>query len=438
MKQLILIMALVLSINAYAQDANKTVTLVVSGQGKTQDEAKQNALRNAIEQAFGTFISSKTEILNDELVKDQIVSVSNGNIQKFEVISEVQIPNGGYATSLKATVSVTKLTSFVESKGVNVEFKGSLFAFNVNQQILNEKNEIKAIDDLCKIVRTLADMSFDYTISVSDPIAVNASNEKWRIPMYISVYTNNNIQSIANHMNHTLKSLSLSNDEVINYINLGKFVFPISFAANENNYNYIILRKEESIFKLINVLFYFNHPLQNFKISNGLNNWKISDFPKKITNIYDYNFRLFLEREESISAGNRQISYPKPSVFFKDAYRGTKMEPNADTYSSSFKPILDYKELKISSSLIVDNYNDFHNRKNWSRVGMDQDAKYYFKNEFAFVKKLKDIGRQQTGVAISFIGVYSRKEVVRFYYEDILSLAEINKIKEYKVIPIGK
>jgi hypothetical protein len=63
-----------------AQDEDKTVTLVVSGQGKTQDEAKQNALRSAIEQAFGAFISSKTEILNDNLVKDEIVSLTNGNI----------------------------------------------------------------------------------------------------------------------------------------------------------------------------------------------------------------------------------------------------------------------------------------------------------------------------------------------------------------------
>ena len=125
MKQLFLIVALAISFCAYSQD-DKTVTLVVSGQGKTQDEAKQNALRNAIEQSFGSFISSNTEILNDELVKDEIVSIANGNIQKFEVISEVEVPEVGHATTLKATVSVTKLTSFVESKGVEIEFKGSL------------------------------------------------------------------------------------------------------------------------------------------------------------------------------------------------------------------------------------------------------------------------------------------------------------------------
>ena len=140
MKKIILLLGIItlLANVSFAQE-NKTVTLTVSGQGQTQDEAKQNALRNAIEQAFGTFISSNTEILNDDLVKDEIVSVSNGNIQKFEILSEVQMQNGEWSNNLKAVVSVTKLTSFCESKGISVEFKGSLFAFNINQQILNEK-----------------------------------------------------------------------------------------------------------------------------------------------------------------------------------------------------------------------------------------------------------------------------------------------------------
>ena len=38
MKKLILIFALIINLSAFSQD-DKTVTLVVSGQGKTQDEA---------------------------------------------------------------------------------------------------------------------------------------------------------------------------------------------------------------------------------------------------------------------------------------------------------------------------------------------------------------------------------------------------------------
>ena len=83
MRKIIYIL-LLLSFSTYAKAGdNKTVTLITSGQGKTQDEAKQNALRNAIEQAFGAFISSHTEVINDNLVKDEIISVRNCNIQKY-------------------------------------------------------------------------------------------------------------------------------------------------------------------------------------------------------------------------------------------------------------------------------------------------------------------------------------------------------------------
>lgn len=447
MKQLILIVTLALSINAYAQD-DKTVTLVASGQGKTQDEAKQNALRSAIEQAFGTFISSKTEILNDNLVKDEIVSVANGNIQKFEIISEVQIPNGVYATSLKATVSVTKLTSFVESKGVTIEFKGSLFAFNVNQQILNEKNEIKAIEDLCNVITKLSDASFEYSIKASDPVAVNASNDKWRIPMYISVSANNNLFSIATYINQTLKGLSLSIDEANNYIKLGKKVYPISFAANEKEYNYILLRTEKGVSNLISQLYYFNHSIQNFKISNGLSEWKIIDYPNNLKYIYDYGFRIFIKRGNN---GSDYNAYCKSSVFYTHCHNqfncnvGRVLElQEVNGGNCGFRPILDYSQwIKTTTKWNGTSYanltgvdiNNFQTEltNNTSNVGRWNTADVYFVDQFSFVKRFNNA---QSGVIISFIGIKPQNEIVRFYYEDIKSLEEINKISEYKVTPI--
>ena len=185
MKNLILILALIINFSAFSQD-DKTVTLVVSGQGKTQDEAKQNALRSAIEQAFGTFISSKTEILNDNLVKDEIVSINNGNIQKFDIISEVQIPDGGYATTLKATVSVTKLTSFVENKGVIVEFKGGLFAENIKLQNLYEKNELKTVDNILNVFTSLLNQAFEIKLKSNNPIFI--SKDYYEIKHEVFIY----------------------------------------------------------------------------------------------------------------------------------------------------------------------------------------------------------------------------------------------------------
>lgn len=65
------ILLIAMSAFSYAQDS-KEVTLVVNGEGSTKEEATHVALRSAIEQAFGTFVSANTTILNDELVKDEI------------------------------------------------------------------------------------------------------------------------------------------------------------------------------------------------------------------------------------------------------------------------------------------------------------------------------------------------------------------------------
>lgn len=91
MKAKILIIVFFLFSVSYisAKETTDEVTLVVSADGTTKEEATKSALRNAIEQAFGTFVSANTEILNDELVKDEIVTISNGNVKNFtEVNSE--------------------------------------------------------------------------------------------------------------------------------------------------------------------------------------------------------------------------------------------------------------------------------------------------------------------------------------------------------------
>ena len=237
MKKIILtlLLAFAFTANAEAQD-DKTVTLIVSGSGKTQEEAKQNALRSAIEQAFGTFISSKTEILNDSLVKDEIVSVANGNIQKFEIVSEVKIPDGGYATSLKATVSVTKLTSFVESKGVVVEFKGSLFGANLKQQKLNEDSELKAVINLCEISNQILGNALDFSIKLSDPIKIKDIEDQYEIPLEIIATTNENYKTFVAYFTKNIEGICMKNEEKLNYQNLGKDVFCLFIDTLEKQF----------------------------------------------------------------------------------------------------------------------------------------------------------------------------------------------------------
>ncbi len=262
-----------------AQD-NKTVTLVVSGQGKTQDEAKQNALRSAIEQAFGAFISSKTEILNDDLVRDEIVSVSNGNIQKYEVISEVKIPDGGFATSLQATVSVTKLTSFVESKGIESEFKGSLFALNIQNQELASKNELVCLENLKNILSPLSLASFDYKLDVYDPKKSNLSNQLFDVPIKVTCIANDNLKNWVSLFESTIQQLAMPKSEIENYLDVNKQTYKYKILKG-NKEHILCFRNEGSLVVLNEIFATILAGIQNFKISNNINEFDLTRFSSR-------------------------------------------------------------------------------------------------------------------------------------------------------------
>lgn len=208
------ILIVIMTGQVLAQD--QTVTLTTTGQGLTVDEARNNALRSAIEQAFGAFISTRTEILDDELIRDEIISVSSGNIQNYDILNEIQLPNQYYSSTINTTVSVSNLTSFSKGKGIDIEFEGSLFAFNIDQQKLNEENEIKVLTELFEIFHQMALNSFDYSITADSPIQEKINGrllndpDIWTVPLDIEINTNKTFYEIGNLLANTLIGLSLT------------------------------------------------------------------------------------------------------------------------------------------------------------------------------------------------------------------------------------
>lgn len=67
-----------------ASKAEDDVTLVVSGDGRNKEDATKIALRSAIEQVYGAFVSANTSLLNEEITKDEIVTISSGNIKEYK------------------------------------------------------------------------------------------------------------------------------------------------------------------------------------------------------------------------------------------------------------------------------------------------------------------------------------------------------------------
>lgn len=235
------------------KDSN-AVTLIVSADAKTKDEATKIALRSAIEQAYGTFVSANTTILNDELAKDEIVTISSGNIKEYKEIAREQMPNGNMYVTLQATVSISKLVSYAQSKGAETEFAGSTFGMNMKMKELNKKNEEIALKNLVEQVVALYPSAFSYKLLVDEPKQVKSGNYIWNISknlsdiglqgtykdyyaskLIIGIEPNQQMENINTLILSTLNSLALSKDERNEYENLNIEAFPISIFLEQQN-----------------------------------------------------------------------------------------------------------------------------------------------------------------------------------------------------------
>ena len=155
----------VLSLSLLAIDE---VTLTTMGDGATLEEAKNNALRNALEQAYGAFMSSSTIILNDELAKDEIVSVTSGNIKNYKILGSVKNDDGTVTVSCTSTISLNKLLNYMQSTGAEVSFSGNSFAANMQLQKLNSHNREKVLEHLAEKLASMRGLC-DYELKLGEP-----------------------------------------------------------------------------------------------------------------------------------------------------------------------------------------------------------------------------------------------------------------------------
>lgn len=373
MKTLFTLIFFTICFKSIAQEQDKVVSITVSGSGKTQEEAKQSALRSAIEQAFGAFISSKTEIFNDQVVADQIASVSSGNIQSFKLLNESQLPNGSWGVTLKALVSVSKLTSFVEAKGIAVEIKGGLFAINIKQQLLNEQSEVEAVCEMVGLLHEPMQTAFDYSIKSGEPKSLDAESKNWEIPLEVTAKANKNMNFCASYFIKTLTALSLTDNEVKSYQSLNKANFPVTINYQGLKKTFF-LRRQRSLDALFTLASQWQFYTSLFLVKTYSDLMKVSG-----ESLWKYE-SIDLPKGTSFPTGTALNSFPA---------RKLKCEIN------TFK---------------------FHKTKN------TKEDRY---------------GTSQNGEDIIFDFPSIGQETAKFSWQDDRTLTQIEKMTGYEINPIG-
>lgn len=208
-KLLSLIVAIIFAANSFAQ-ANE-VTLTVIGTGENEEKATLQALRSAIEQTFGAFVSANTTILNDEIVQDEIVSISTGNVTKYEKNAVVTLPNGHVSVSLNATIAINKLISYAQSKGAKAEFAGSTYATNAKLLRLKIQSIEKAYEIMVQQMEEIATEMYTFDLTIGEPKRVS---NMYSFDCVVNVYSNIASNNFRNLFIRTMKEFKLNESEV--------------------------------------------------------------------------------------------------------------------------------------------------------------------------------------------------------------------------------
>ena len=148
MKTIFLFLSISFTAHFYSQ---KTVEIIKYGQGPSEKKAINIALRSCIESTFGVFVSSSTEIENDELLYDQISTVANGYINDYKILSSKK--NGTvYDVIVSANISPKKLVADLNKNGNNkFEVKGAVYVQNIQKERFYREQEYNVFQDFLKM-----------------------------------------------------------------------------------------------------------------------------------------------------------------------------------------------------------------------------------------------------------------------------------------------
>lgn len=95
--------------------ATGTGNIIAGDVAHARDDAIDDALRKAVQQALGTYLSSETLVQNYQMVEDNILTWTHGYVKNYKVVSERQLDPSTYQVVVEADIRMDDLKSDAES-----------------------------------------------------------------------------------------------------------------------------------------------------------------------------------------------------------------------------------------------------------------------------------------------------------------------------------
>lgn len=203
MKYLIVILSLVMLCGCHLSGYSQSVSLICYGDGETHEVATRNALRNALEQTYGAIVSSSTKIEDNDLISDEIASISRGCVEHYK---ELWFKDDTVKrVAIQVVVSANKIYSYVNNHGMSSDVDGASFAMNTRLTELKLENARLAMKHLMEELLSYSDKMYDYQISTEGPYPYGDNLAK--VHVVVSCKANANTVTFYQIYQETLRAI---------------------------------------------------------------------------------------------------------------------------------------------------------------------------------------------------------------------------------------
>ena len=193
--------------------AQSSIQVKSSGAGITEKDAVRIALRNALEETLGAYISSNSKISNDKLIIDEISSISNGEVLNYRILESTKFNQNEFYVVLEVTLTETQVSNyFTSNKDNSISFQGELFSNNINQIQLNKSSEVSSIKNLIEAAQGYLDKIVDYEV-IQTQTPQYISENLYELSYEIEGRTNFNILELTNLIVNSLQKISIDKRE---------------------------------------------------------------------------------------------------------------------------------------------------------------------------------------------------------------------------------
>jgi len=154
-------------------EENAAKVIEVVGVGETRGKAKEDAARNAVLKVIGSYVSADVIAQNDEIIKDEVLSLSAGYIDSMETLSESKRSDGLYSVQVRASVVSQKLVRQLKKHNVAIRPVDST---GLLAEAITKVDQRKAAKDIwLKLLETPVSKQFD-TAVLGKPYTVTSSD----------------------------------------------------------------------------------------------------------------------------------------------------------------------------------------------------------------------------------------------------------------------